>query len=73
MTNELIKSIKNHFNKWGGFYLASIFWAFIFRQIGRLPHKSLEMGGTDYWGWLLFSYLALATGWAIGNKGNKDY
>ncbi len=35
MTNELIKSIKNHFNKWGGLYLASIFWAFVFRLCAK--------------------------------------
>lgn len=72
MTNELIKSVKNHFKKWGGLYLASIFWAFVFKQIARLPYKSLEMGGTDYWGWLLFSFFALVTGWMIGNKDNKN-
>lgn len=72
MISRLTRNVRDHFNQWGGLYIASIFWAFIFRQIGRLSQRSLEIGGTDYWSWLLFTYFALATGWVIGNRDTKD-
>lgn len=72
ITKHKLKVVKSHLSKWSGFYLASIIWAFIFRQLGKVPYKALEMGGTDYWGWLIFTYLALATGWAFGGKGKEE-
>ena len=69
--DNLVKSVKEHLRIGGGFYFATVFWALVFRQLANVRHN-LVMGGTDFWGWLLFTYFALLSGWTLGDNFNKS-